>query len=167
MTRNEVAAAGKSISTELTVWWNISTTSWKLPSTSRVVLIVCLPWYRMATQIYKVSLPQMFFLSYSENTDIAGKPQDFKIQNLASLVVQADVSPVMTKLSLWRYVVSIAICIQLESNLTHWGRDKMDVISQTTFSNAFSWMKMFELWLKFHWSLLPKVQLTISQHWCR
>ena len=24
----------------------------------------------------------------------------------------------------------------------HWGRDKMDAISQTTFSNAFSWMKM-------------------------
>ena len=28
--------------------------------------------------------------------------------------------------------------------LTHWGRDKMDTISQTTFSSAFSWMKIFE-----------------------
>ena len=28
--------------------------------------------------------------------------------------------------------------------LTHWGWDKMDTISQTTFSNAFSWMKMYE-----------------------
>ena len=27
--------------------------------------------------------------------------------------------------------------------LAHWGRDKMDVISQTTFPSAFSWMKMF------------------------
>ena len=27
--------------------------------------------------------------------------------------------------------------------LTHWGWDKMDAISQTTFSNAFSWMKMY------------------------
>ena len=27
-------------------------------------------------------------------------------------------------------------------SLTHWGRDKMDAISQTTFSNAFSWMRM-------------------------
>ena len=27
--------------------------------------------------------------------------------------------------------------------LTHWGREKMDAISQTIFSNAFSWMKMF------------------------
>ena len=27
--------------------------------------------------------------------------------------------------------------------LTHWGRDKMDAISQMTFSSDFSWMKMF------------------------
>ena len=41
--------------------------------------------------------------------------------------------------------------------LTHWGRDKMDAISQTTFSNTFSWMKIFESWLEFHWSLFPSV----------
>ena len=37
--------------------------------------------------------------------------------------------------------------------------DKMAAISQTTFSNLFSWMKRFELLLKFYWSLfVPKVQ---------
>ena len=46
------------------------------------------------------------------------------------------------------------------SELTHWGRDKMDAISQTE-------MKMFEFRLKFHWSLFPRVQLTIFQHWVR
>ena len=51
--------------------------------------------------------------------------------------------------------------------LTHWGRDKIDAISQTTFSNAFSWMKMFQFRLKFQWSLFPRVQLTIFQHWFR
>ena len=51
--------------------------------------------------------------------------------------------------------------------LTHWGRDKMVAIFQTTFSNAFSWMKMFKFRLKFHWSLFPRVQLTIFQHWFR
>ena len=51
--------------------------------------------------------------------------------------------------------------------LTHWGRDKIDAISQTTFSTAFSWMKIFEFRLKFHWSLFPRVQLTIFQHWFR
>ena len=28
--------------------------------------------------------------------------------------------------------------------LTYWGRDKMAAILQTIFSNAFSWMKMYE-----------------------
>ena len=37
--------------------------------------------------------------------------------------------------------------------LTHWGRDKMAAIYQTTFSNAFPWMKMYEIWLKVHWSV--------------
>ena len=40
---------------------------------------------------------------------------------------------------------------------THWDRDKMDAISQKTFSNAFSWMKKFEFQLEFHWSLFPSV----------
>ena len=44
---------------------------------------------------------------------------------------------------------------------------QMDAISQTTFSNAFSWMKMFEFRLKFHWSLFLRYQLTIFQHWFR
>ena len=35
---------------------------------------------------------------------------------------------------------------------------------QTTISNAFSWMKMYEFHLKFHRSLFPRVQLTIFQH---
>ena len=43
--------------------------------------------------------------------------------------------------------------------LTHWGRDKMAAISQTTLSNSFSWMKIFEFRLDFHWSFIPTVQL--------
>ena len=53
------------------------------------------------------------------------------------------------------------------NELTHWGRDEMNNISQTTFSNVFSTMKMFEFRLIFHWSLFPRVQLTIFQHWFR
>ena len=51
--------------------------------------------------------------------------------------------------------------------LTHWGRDKMTAIFQTTFSNAFSWIIIFEFRLIFHWNLFPRVQLTISQRWFR
>ena len=47
-----------------------------------------------------------------------------------------------------------------------WGRDKMAAIFQTTFSDAFSWMKIYELRL-FRWSLFPRVKLTIFQHWFR
>ena len=62
----------------------------------------------------------------------------------------------------WRLTVSPD-----HNELTHWGRDEMYNISQTTFSNAFSSMKMLEFRLKIHWSLFPRVQLTISQHWFR
>ena len=51
--------------------------------------------------------------------------------------------------------------------LTHWGWDKMAAIFQTTFSNAFSWMNIYQFRLKLHWSLFPRVQLTIFQHWFR
>ena len=51
--------------------------------------------------------------------------------------------------------------------LTHWGRDKMAAFSQTTFSNAFSSMKMFEFRLQFHWSLFLWFELTILRHWFR
>ena len=44
---------------------------------------------------------------------------------------------------------------------------QMDAISQTTFSNAFSWMKIFEFRLEFYWSLFLRFQLTIFQHWFR
>ena len=50
--------------------------------------------------------------------------------------------------------------------LTHLPLDKMAAISQTL-SNAFSWMKMGEFRLNFHWSLFLRVQLTIFQHWFR
>ena len=55
----------------------------------------------------------------------------------------------------------------LSYNLTHWGRDKMAAIFQTKFSNAYSWIKMLTFLLRFHWSLFPRVQLTIFKHWFR
>ena len=57
--------------------------------------------------------------------------------------------------------------ISLCATLTHWGRDKMADISQTTLSNVFSLMKLFEFQLTFHWNLFLRFQLTIFQHWFR
>ena len=48
-----------------------------------------------------------------------------------------------------------------------YGRGKIDAILQTTHSNAFSRMKMFEFRLKFHWIWFLRVQLTNFQHWFR
>ena len=41
----------------------------------------------------------------------------------------------------------------------------MTTISQTTISNAFSWMKMLGFRLKFYWSFFPRVELKIFHHW--
>ena len=49
--------------------------------------------------------------------------------------------------------------------LTHWGREKTATVWQTMISNAFSWMKMYEFSLKFHWSLFLRFQSKIFQHW--
>ena len=43
--------------------------------------------------------------------------------------------------------------ILLQWPLTHWGRDKLAAILQTTFSSAFPWMKAFEFWIRFHWDM--------------
>ena len=48
--------------------------------------------------------------------------------------------------------------------LTFWGRDKMAIIFQMTFSIGVSWMKMFKFRFKFLWNLFLCVQLTIFQH---
>ena len=51
--------------------------------------------------------------------------------------------------------------------LTYLPQDKMAATSQTTVSNALSWMKSFSFRFEFHWSLFLRVQLTIKQHWFR
>ena len=44
---------------------------------------------------------------------------------------------------------------------------QMATIFQIIYSNEFSWMKLYEFQLKFHWILFLRVQLTIFQHWLR
>ena len=41
-------------------------------------------------------------------------------------------------------------------SLTHWGWDKMAAIFQTTFSNAFSWMKMYEFFIEISLKFVPQ-----------
>ena len=44
---------------------------------------------------------------------------------------------------------------------THRDQDEMTTISQTTYSNAFPWMKINETRLRFRWNLFLRVQSTI------
>ena len=46
---------------------------------------------------------------------------------------------------------------EVHSSWTHWGLDKIVIISQITFSNWISWMKMYKFHLRFNWSFFPKV----------
>ena len=69
--------------------------------------------------------------------------------------------------AMWCYGFTSTLVRVIVCHLTHWGRDKMAAFSQTTLSNAFSWIKMFEFRLRFHWILFPGIQLTIFQHWFR
>ena len=49
-------------------------------------------------------------------------------------------------------------------SLAHWGQDKMVDILRTTFSNAFSLMKIGVFWFNYHRNFPPRVQSTMSQH---
>ena len=70
--------------------------------------------------------------------------------------------------------ISVPAVVTELITLSHWGRNKMD-ISQITFSNAFSWMKMYEFGLRLHWSLFLRAKGPINNipslvqimAWCR
>ena len=93
-------------------------------------------------------------------------------RNASMAQCKTAVSPLLTywrycglALSYWYVHVFLSISRVVGVKLlTHWGREKMAAISQTIFSNAFSWVELFDFPLKFHWSLFPRFQLTISQH---
>ena len=86
-------------------------------------LVQVMAWCRQATSHY---LSQCWLRSMSPN-GVTGS-QWVKETQIGVLV------------SIWITVSRMNGNSQL---LTHWGRDKMDAIFQTTFSNRFSWMQMY------------------------
>ena len=59
------------------------------------------------------------------------------------------------------HVPCICVLDSADDYLTHWGRDRIDAISQTDFSNSFSRLKMYEFCLRFHRSSFLRFELTI------
>ena len=62
----------------------------------------------------------------------------------------------------WHHTLKKLYIKELTDTLTHLSLDQMAAISQTIFSDAFSWMKSFVFRFKFHWSLFLRVQLRYS-----
>ena len=75
--------------------------------------------------------------------------------------------PWMNQLSKCMEMSACDVLFPKSSMLTYWGLNKMVNIGQTKFSNAFSWMKIIVSGFKFHWSLFPKFDFAICQHWLR
>ena len=62
-------------------------------------------------------------------------------------------------------IVYFIFCVMMTIS-THWRRDKMAAIFQTTYSNAFSWLKMYEF-LSLVVYFIFCVMMIISTHWRR
>ena len=58
-------------------------------------------------------------------------------------------------------------CLSWLFHLHRCDQDKMTVIGQRIFSNAFSWIKIIAFWFKLHCNLLPMVRLTMIWYWFR
>ena len=72
------------------------------------------------------------------------------------------ISTLSTKSTVWLWVSSSVLSLNWVNTLR---LRQNGSISQMTDSIAFSWMKIYEFRLKFHWSLFLRFQLTIFQHW--
>ena len=59
------------------------------------------------------------------------------------------------------------VCGQVISFINSSSPGQNGRFSQMLYSDAFSWMESFISWLKFHWSLFRRVQLTMTQLWFR
>ena len=89
---------------------------------------------------------------------------NFKIQKASQPISAGRGRPAVVEHRRWKLLPVWSSIILSVGCLSHWGRDKMDATSQTTCSSVFSWMKMFEFRLKFHWRLFLRVKLSIFQH---
>ena len=152
--------------------WLFSQPCWTTkPDIPSTFLTILAQWYPMATEIWvNIGLGKWLVawrkqvitwtnVDLSSSMGFCGTHQWPFSQEVLKILIG--------KMSLKNTLVNLLPHLSGANELTHWGRDEMNNISQTTFSNVFSSMKMFEFHLKFHRSLFPRAQLTIFQHWFR
>ena len=109
-------------------WW----TCWHLKYYSDV------PW---ASQCFKPLFSSLFMLTTKNKTP--------KLRMTGVLWGESTDDRWIPSIPLGTDTESVSMSRRRYDILTHRGRDKMAAISQTTFSNAFSWMKNYEFRLRF------------------
>ena len=105
--------------------------------------------------------------SNREGGDLKRHRAHYDITVMHPAIVAASQTNNRGNMACFRLLFFTSCCWRTDNMLTHWDRDKMAAIFQTKFSSGFSWMKMYEFRLTFHWSLFLAVQFTIFQHWFR
>ena len=102
--------------------------------------------------------------NYDVQRDYEEHMSDFVI----SAVTADGLAPLVARTSTGTVMTNVGSSIHTGpalGRLTDLPLDKITTITQTTFSDVFSWTKNLVFWLKFLWSLFVRVQLTITQHW--
>ena len=105
-------------------------------------------------------------LEWCQLNALQASPVVHLVTPLSCVSLSMNTQPSVPAIVFWRKILLCYNRITM-AVLTHWGRDNMAAIFQTTFSNAFSWMEIYEFWLRFQWSLFLRIQLTIFQYWFR
>ena len=132
-------------------------------------------WHLYCTQLMPLNSTQGYFWNAMRKEIHLSEPKHVTVEMYCKTpVAHCHITLLFIRHhSLNEHVQSVTYCFGEETRifqqhyLTHWGRDKMVAVSQTTLLITFSWMKMLDFLLRFHWSLFLRVQLTIIQHWFR
>ena len=139
-------------------------------SCAKYVACFILPWEWESDLAFGVTLlgnPDVWYYFINPSYFVIWMPNILYDQNRNSQLSRNRSIADKIRLSVKDLVTLSNACWPWYVQLTNLPLDKMAALSQTTFSNAFFWIKSFVFWLKFHWSLFLMIQLTITEYWLR
>ena len=138
---------------------------WNLTGPLAALLPMCLSNFKVIRQFeVAISWLRDFTRSYEKTSFRILRRGPGRFSTMAQVLACCETAPSPCLNQFWLsnvYLVKQSPRRQWCVWLTHWGRDKMAAIAQTTVSNAFSWMKIHEFRFKFPWNLFQRAQLTI------
>ena len=116
--------------TVLSLWWKSHTGAWK-------------------DSLYIETRPRWLLWIFHPPSVTETHYQDWRNSLDRTMVKDNHLFPIWTCTNgFWRELFTQSM------ELTHWDVNKEDHILPKTISNAFSGMKMFWVWIKFHWNIL-------------